>query len=474
MQRKVSLIFAAMLGLVLGIILAGLSFIMPWQQPGNLIPATPAVVVKQDPQRPSLDLPPAAATQSAAAAGTPDDSSTPQTASAASLQTPTVVPSERVTMLVLGVDIRPDEPIGRSDTMLVLSFDPGTDTTGMISLARDLLVPIPGIEGKAKINTANFFGDTNKYPGGGPELARKTVENFLGYPVDYWLRLNFDGFREIIDQIGGVDIDVAQPINDPLYPDNNYGYDPLYIPAGHIHMDGTLALKYARTRHADSDYGRARRQQQVVKTVEDKLKEPSTLAMLLPRLPVLMKTLRKSVQTNMPLDKALALAGTLARAGQGAVKSTVIDDKMGTNGSDPTWGWVLIPDMPKVRAAAASVLDNNAVAKVEPLALPSPVAEERARIAVLNGTQQKNLAGSVAGKLAGEGYNVVGTGDADRNDYAQTWLITHGRPLSATVTSLAGQFRITPDHIRAAPADSATDMVLLLGSDAAGSQAALR
>ena len=224
----------------------------------------------------------------------------------------------------------------------------------MISLARDLLVPLPGYTNVAKINSAHVLGEVYKYPGGGPALARATVASFIGHPIDYYVRMNFEGFRQIIDQMGGIDIDVPKAINDPLYPDNNYGYDPFYIPAGHIHMDGTLALKYARTRHEDSDYGRARRQQQVVLAVKQKLTQPGQLALLLPRLPGLMVTLAKSVQTDMPLDKLLSLADELNHADFAKPVQVVVDDKMGFNSSDATWGFVLVPDMPKVKLAVAT------------------------------------------------------------------------------------------------------------------------
>ena len=119
-----------------------------------------------------------------------------------------------------------------------------------------MLVYVPALKHNAKINTVHVLGYLNNYPGGGPTMLKDTVAAFLGYPIDFYIRVNFDGFREIVDLVGGVDIHVPRPINDPQFPDENYGYDPLHIPAGIVHMDGSLALKFARTRHADSDYAR--------------------------------------------------------------------------------------------------------------------------------------------------------------------------------------------------------------------------
>ena len=359
-RRAAGLLLAASLGVMLGTALCITSFLVPMGLLSRVLVAggpVPAAVraaqtsVAELPATPKPDEPEVSRDQ--------DD-----TAPAQSEGTPAPAPgpapaSARVTVLVLGVDSRPHQSAGRSDTMMVLTANPDTGSAAMISLPRDLLVEVPGMAGKAKINTANFFGDAQKYPGGGPELARLTVSDFLGYPVDHWVRLDFEGFRQIVDEAGGIDVDVPNAIDDPLYPDDNYGYDPLYIQAGRIHMDGALALKYARTRHADSDYGRARRQQQVVKALGSKLLQPRTLASLLPRLPALASSLAKSVQTDMPAGTMLQLAGELALVDFSDPTTLVIDDKLGSNSSDPHWGFVLIPDMARVREAAAQVLADS-------------------------------------------------------------------------------------------------------------------
>jgi len=143
-------------------------------------------------------------------------------------------------------------------------------SVGMLSIPRDLWVTIPGY-GENRINTAHYLGDKNGYPGGGPALAMKTVQYNLGVPVHFYVRVDFDGFRRIVDTLGGIDIEIPQTINDPKYPDENYGYDPFYIEAGLQHLDGDTALKYARTRAtAGADFARARRQQQVLFAIREK------------------------------------------------------------------------------------------------------------------------------------------------------------------------------------------------------------
>ncbi len=110
----------------------------------------------------------------------------------------------------------PDEGAPRSDTMIVLTIDPLTKTAGMLSIPRDMWVNIPGF-GYSRINTAYSSGEGHKLPGGGPELARKTVEQFLGVPIQYYAQIDFNTFVEFIDLIGGIEV----------YNDENLRLDPV-------------------------------------------------------------------------------------------------------------------------------------------------------------------------------------------------------------------------------------------------------
>ena len=161
---------------------------------------------------------------------------------------------ERVTILLMGVDNRPDEPIARTDAIIVISLDLKTGALGILSLSRDILVRVPSLNDSVKINTVHVYGEVSRLQGGGPELLRQTISEMFGLPIDYYARVNFTGFQQLIDLAGGIDINVPVTIRDDLYPDISYGYDPLYISAGWQHMDGAMTLKYVRTRHADSDY----------------------------------------------------------------------------------------------------------------------------------------------------------------------------------------------------------------------------
>src|SRR5688572_19103945 len=177
-----------------------------------------------------------------------------------------------INVLLLGSDARPGESdISNTDTMILLSFDPQNRTVGLLSLPRDLWVPIPGFGYETRINTAFPLGETYGYEGGGAQLAKDTVSSFIGQPVQYYARVNFQGFVELVDMIGGVDIVVPFTIHDDEYPTDDYGVETFYLEAGQQHLDGATALKYVRTRNVDDDYGRASRQQQVIRAVADKV-----------------------------------------------------------------------------------------------------------------------------------------------------------------------------------------------------------
>ncbi len=212
-------------------------------------------------------------------------------------------------VLLLGTDARPDEAdVPRTDTMILASLDPQSQSLGLLSLPRDLWLPIPGLGFSSKINTAYQLGETEGYPGGGPQLAKDTVSSFIGQPVQYFVRVNFQGFVELVDLIGGVDVVVPATIHDDQYPTEDYGYQTFHLDAGVQHLDGETALKYVRTRNIDDDYSRARRQQQVIRAVADKVLRADMLPTLLPKLPRLLYTRRSSIETDIPMAVMLDLA----------------------------------------------------------------------------------------------------------------------------------------------------------------------
>lgn len=384
--------------------------------------------------------------------------------------TPLLAPAweneEPFNVLLLGVDQRPGQGNAtRTDTMILLHVAPKTSDVGMLSMPRDLWVPIPGFS-ETRINSAHVLGEINNYPGGGPALAKETVAQLTGQKVDYYARINFEGFRRVLEEIGCINITVPFDIDDPTFPDDNYGYDPFYIKAGDYCMDASIALKYARTRHQDSDFGRMKRQQQVLMAVKNKVLSPEELPRLLTRLPVLYQALSDSFQTDIPASKQIALINMARNLSGGNVRQLVIDQDMVRSAVTPTGAAVLMPQMDIIRPAIDDFFQpRQPVANEDTAALREQLATENARIAVLNGTDTELLAEQVAQWLRQSGYNVIGYGQADRSDYAQTQIIDYSGK-SLTIDQLRNLLHVAPEDLRPANEPSTeVDIRLIVGAD---------
>ncbi|TEU14707.1 MAG: LytR family transcriptional regulator [Anaerolineales bacterium] len=379
---------------------------------------------------------------------------------------------ERVNILLLGVDKREGEHgPWRTDTIILGTIDPKSKTAGMLSIPRDLWVPVPGY-GENRLNSANFIGDRDKYPGGGPALAMKTVEYNFGVPVHYYVLVDFDGFEKIIDTIGGIDVNVERTLHDEKYPDPSPD-DPnrvktIHFEAGLQHMGGKAALEYARSRKSTSDFDRSRRQMQIVLAV----REQALRLNLIPRVPELMVTLADTVQTDLQPGNIITLARLAGEIEQENLKSAVIDYNMTVEHVTPNGAWVLLPIREKIRPAVEELFTSPT-----PPSPPSPqpqevpveqidrLAQEGAKIVVQNGTPTANLDAQTAAFLKKQGYHVVEFSNADRFDYPQSIIIDYtGKEY--TIQSLAVLFNVTPENIRRSPnLKSEVDIRLIVGQD---------
>ena len=213
--------------------------------------------------------------------------------------------AERVTILLMGLDYR-DWASGRgfprTDSMMLISIDPITRKAAMLSIPRDLWVEIPGF-GHERINTAYPSGENNRLPGGGPELAMRTVESVVGVPVQYYAVIEFSAFEDMIDEIGGIDVTVAERMKiSPI------GRPSIWLEAKATHLDGPQTLAYARIRKvAGDDFGRAQRQQQVAFAILDRVVGFDMVPTLITRAPALWAELQNGIRTNMTLEQMISL-----------------------------------------------------------------------------------------------------------------------------------------------------------------------
>ncbi|MHB1006572.1 MAG: LCP family protein [Chloroflexota bacterium] len=367
---------------------------------------------------------------------------------------------ERINILLLGLDQRPRDngEASRSDTMIVASLDPRTQTAAMLSIPRDLWVSIPTMDRSVmyhKVNTAHFWGDFWKYPdgkstGGGPLLAMRTVEYNLGIRIHYYARIDFKGFQKAIDLLGGIDINVPKEIVDTEYPaEDDVNVITVVFKPGLQRMDGKTALRYARTRHADSDFGRMERQRQVLIAVRDRALRLD----ILPKLPELIGTMRDAFDTDIPLDQMLSLANLGRNLKSDGIVSRAIDVSM-IEPDEPIEGALL----PKQREIGKLVTE---------LFADSVLKEEAATVEVQNGTTRDGLATSTAQMLRERGFQVSRTAQADGNTYAQTQIFIYG-DADYTAQQLANVLHVSPSLIHKVPkpANMDVDVRIVLGKDA--------
>lgn len=245
----------------------------------------------------------------------------------------------RVNTLILGLDRRPDQgTVVRSDTVILATVYPAGPRVALLSVPRDLYLEIPGY-GSGRINTAHFWGE-KEAKGGGPALAAETVEQNFGVPVDHYVRVDFDGFRAIVDAVGGIDVAVEKPIVDGAYPTDDYGTMRIEIPAGLQHMDGETALRYVRSRHGSSDLERAERQRKVLIALGRQLLEPD----MWPSLPSIYQVVMENVNTDLTGWDVLLMAPSLYRVGPEGIEHRVVDRELTRPWVSPDGGAVLLPD----------------------------------------------------------------------------------------------------------------------------------
>lgn len=266
----------------------------------------------------------------------------------------------RFTVLLMGLDRRPNETglAYRTDTMILVSIDPETDSVGILSIPRDLYVEVPGYGQLQRVNSPMVLGELQQ-PGYGPQLAMQTVQYNLGIRVHDYIAADFRAVITFIDVIGGIDVEVKRTINDPQYPNMWYGYDPFYITAGQHHLNGDMALKYARTRHDSSDFERAERQQQVLFAVRERILDLNMLPTLITQAPSMLANLRDNVHTGLTLDQMIQLAWYLKDIPAENIHTGVISREYVMGYMTPQGASVLIPNRSKLGELMVSVFGQN-------------------------------------------------------------------------------------------------------------------
>ena len=379
----------------------------------------------------------------------------------------------RVNILLLGLDATDQrdlmEPGPRfSDTMILVTIDPLSDTLGALSIRRDLWVNIPGYD-YHKINKAHFIGEAYQLPGGGPGLAVETVEQFLGVPIHFYAKVDFNTFVRLVDEIQGVKVEVTEPIlADWAANGNNFWLEP-----GVYTLPGTYALAYARYRGGDQgDIDRGNRQLQVMTAIRDRILDFNMLPTLITRAPAIYRDISSGVQTNMTFDQAVQLAVLITKIPRENFKTYNIDYTMSSSEMVSTLDEgvqsVLRPFPEKIRELRDQIFASGSSAAA-PIVLatedPSALAKaENARVTILNGTNTGNLAETTMDYLANQGLNVIEVGSASET-YTYTTLVVHSAT-PYTLNYLASVMQVPSTRIfNKYDPNGTTDITVFLGSD---------
>ena len=321
---------------------------------------------------------------------------------------------DRINVLIIGVGGEGHAGSQLADTLIVASYRPSTKRAALLSIPRDLVVEIPGY-GFRKINHANAFAEEEGPRGNGVVVTSAVMQKLLGAPMHYSVRVDFGGFEKLIDDIGGIDIDVERSFVDYEYPTEDFGYQTIRFEAGRRHFSGAEALKYVRSRHGNngegSDFARSKRQQAVIVAVKKKVFSLETVFNP-SRIANGLETLGEHVVTNFAPWELMKLANIGKSFDTNAITTRVLDtspeglliNSVGLDGA-----YILEPrakDYSEIQDAFAGLL--------------SDAPRERAAIEIQNGTVHAGLAARTASTIASSDIQVVRVRNAEQRNHQKT------------------------------------------------------
>lgn len=372
----------------------------------------------------------------------------------------------RTNVLILGVGDEGHAGATLSDTNIIVSLNSSDKKVAMFSVPRDLYVEIPK-NGYAKINSANAYGEQNKYPGGGMALAKETFEKTFNTQIHYVVRVDFSGLEEAVDALGGVTIDVENAFCDYNYPVERKGdKSTICFDKGQVQMNGARALQYSRSRHAlgpeGSDFARSKRQQKVMVAIKEKALSTNTVFNA-KKVVDLLTALSQHVKVEPPLQigeltraydlsKQIDASKIINRNFDNSVQGLLIDN------SSTAAGYTLRPRTGNFKEIQAVIKNIFEISKYR---------DEKASIIILNGTWNTGAAQRLSDDLKAQGFNVVSTGSADTKNYTKSEIIDFsGGKKPATIKALEDKLDVTAES---QTGDTASfEIKIILGKDFKG------
>ncbi len=423
---------------------------------------------------------------------------------------------DRINILLLGIGGNGHDGAYLSDTNIIASLKPSTGEVALISIPRDLNVKIDGY-GYRKINNADAIGEA-KTPGQGGDYAREIFSKTFDISIPYYIRVDFTAFAEIIDEVGGVDINVERSFNDYQYPNGEKTLGPICVgetesspcrylkadfTAGLQHMDGRTALIYSRSRHGNngegSDFARSHRQQQVLTALKEKVLSAGVYTNPL-TLQKIISSLTSHINTNLQIDQLLYL-GNFSRTMSKDIRNLTLDDapkgflasSIGANGAyllGPRAGNftdinTAIDDIFTSTSTSFNANITTATTLQEPASSPTTTSNKPASteteqpttpdssytIQILNGTWQTGLAKKMATQVEKAGLKITSTGNSPTRPVATTSIFTTTNIDIPTLQKLntvisATPSKTIPDWLSATSSTSPlANIIIILGED---------
>lgn len=369
---------------------------------------------------------------------------------------PPLTDNETINFLLIGSDKRPGSSY-RTDTLVIAVVWPKEGQVSLISIPRDLWIYIPTV-GMQRINTAYQSGEIGGYPGGGAGLLKETIAYNLGIRIDHAAMVEFDGFRRIVDTLGGIEMPVACAYTDwrlidPSYDPNNENNWWLYtVGPGQVHMDGDLALWYARSRSKSNDFDRGRRQQEVLRTIFQKALQTGTFT----KIPQLYNDFSSTVITDLNLADMLRMAPYAVNFTNANIRGYFISPPLVSSWTTPGGASVLLPSDAELKQMLIEATTLSAYS----------VTRETITVEVQNGASFETLESLAASRLNYAGYQTI-IGTADRRDYGSSVLVdfTPGQDSVQRQTIINSLGLYSANILSLPDANSATQYRVILGSD---------
>ena len=325
----------------------------------------------------------------------------------------------RVNILLLGKGGEGHQGEDLTDTIIVLSVKTNpaylpeveVEKASFISIPRDLWIQPFDSDYWCRINAVKTYGENLNGKNQGIEVLEKTIEEISGLPIHYYLILDFQGFIDIVDALGGIDLEIEEEIFDPLFPTPGRGYETFSLEKGEHHFDGQLALKYVRTRHSlRGDFDRAKRQQEMLEAIKKESFSGGIISDL-KFLNKLLQTLSEHLRTNIQpaeISRFLEISSKISSTAtiNKVVDSNPIDGLL--RGARINGASVLLPrnkDFSEVQELFQNIFSQEVLAEKE----EEVILTESANIEIQNGTGFPDLANSSAMALEKLGYIVVKT-----------------------------------------------------------------